>query len=136
MLKDIMEVAVAFFIAWLFYQGLAFAIGTSMPIVSVASESMEPILHKGDLSFVIGPDNLKTGDIIIYNPRPGCFNVQHTIVHRIIDITEDGKLITKGDNNPTQDKCPVDVSEVHGKVVFAFPLLGYPRVFIYDIFRI
>ena len=133
--KDIIEVFLAFVVAWLFYQGLAFATGTPMPIVSVASESMEPILHKGDLSFVLSPENLQVGDIIIYDPKPGCFIVKHTIVHRIIGF-DDGKIKTKGDHNSSPDKCAVDISEVRGKIVLAVPLLGYPRIFIYDVFGI
>jgi signal peptidase I len=53
--KDIFEIVVAFVAAWLFLQGLGFALGTSMPVVSVVSESMEPILHRGDLLVVVGP---------------------------------------------------------------------------------
>ena len=38
--RDIAEIAIAFAVAWLFYQGLVFATGTPLPIVSVVSDSM------------------------------------------------------------------------------------------------
>jgi len=131
--KDVIEVILAFAVAWLFYQGLAFATGTPMPIVSVASGSMEPILFKGDLIFVLSPDNLKVGDIVIYEPAADCTVTEKTIIHRIIEFTDERTVITKGDNNSAPDKCPVDISQVRGKVSIAVPLLGYPRTMIYDI---
>ncbi|MBI4162249.1 MAG: signal peptidase I [Candidatus Aenigmarchaeota archaeon] len=38
--RDVIEILAAFAVAWLFYQGLAFAVGTNLPIVSVVSDSM------------------------------------------------------------------------------------------------
>src|SRR3989344_3934767 len=67
--KDAIEIDVAFIVAFIFYQALAIGAGTPMPIVSVVSESMEPILHKGDLVFIIAPSNVKVGDILIYQSR-------------------------------------------------------------------
>ena len=121
--KDIFEIIVAIFIAWIFYQGLAYATGTSMPIVSVVSESMEPVLHRGDLLFVVGPNKIDIGDIVIYNRA----EVSYTIVHRIINKTDEGYII-KGDNNPVPDRGFVKGEQIKGEVVFAAPLLGYPRL--------
>ena len=125
-LKDIGEIVIAFVVAWVFYQGLAFATGTSMPIVSVVSDSMEPILHRGDLLFVLNSEDPQVGDIVIYQRS----DVKYTIVHRIIEINEDG-YITKGDNNPTADPYVVKREQIVGKVLFAVPLLGYPRLALY-----
>jgi len=119
---DIIEIIFAFFLAWLFYQGLAYATGTPMPIVSVVSGSMEPVLHRGDLLFVTAGD-YKVGDIVIYNRN----DVPYTIVHRIIKETPKGFVI-KGDNNPVPDPGFVKKEQILGKVRFAIPLLGYPRL--------
>ena len=121
--KDVIEIVAAFIVAWLFYQGLTIVTGTSLPIVSVVSDSMEPVLHRGDLVFVIQDDNPKIGDIVIYQRSKNDI----TIVHRIIDIRENNAYIIKGDNNPVADP-PVDKNSVLGKAVFAAPLLGYPRL--------
>ncbi len=120
--RDVLEIVVAFVAAWLFYQGLAFATGTPMPIVSVVSDSMLPILHQGDLLFVVR-ENVAIGDIAIYQ-QPGS---SFTIVHRIVGM--DGEqYIFKGDNNQVNDPRPVTREQILGKVWFATPLLGYPRM--------
>lgn len=159
--KDVIEIVTAFVIAWLFYQGLVFATGTDLPIVSVVSGSMyhnnnfdnwweesrgyyESVdiskesfltytlsngLSRGDLLFVI-TDEVKVGDIVVYDPNSDCFSSGGPIVHRIVDI-RDGKIITKGDNeitNTKEDRCSVSQQNIKGKVVFGIPLLGYPRL--------
>jgi signal peptidase len=122
-LKDVLEIVVAVLVAWFFYQGLAIAVNTPMPLVSVVSHSMEPILHVGDLLFVIGTNDPKVGDIIIYdNP-----DVSMNIVHRIVQKMDNGFII-KGDNNFSPDPGIVTKEQIKGKVVFAIPLLGYPRM--------
>ena len=82
-------------------------------------------LSRGDLLFVIKPDNLKTGDILIYNK----FSSDFTIVHRLIEIQKDFYTV-KGDNNPVPDP-PVAKQYVVGKVVFTMPILGYPRLILH-----
>ena len=150
--REVAEVVAAFVIAWLAYQGLAVLTGTPLPIVSVVSDSMyhtdhfdnwwtqsggfyESIdinkaefrsmptangLSRGDLLFVVKPINLEVGDVVIYNRLDG-----FTIVHRIIEINGN-YIVTKGDNNAVHDQT-INVSQIQGKMVFAMPVLGYPR---------
>ena len=127
-LEDVLEILLAFIVAWVFYQGLAFAAGTPMPIVSVVSESMEPVLHRGDLVFVIAPRDLQVNDVVIYQREGSAF----TIIHRIIEKKEDGYII-KGDNNPRPDSGTIAQNQINGKVLFAVPLLGYPRLALYAV---
>jgi signal peptidase len=121
--KDILEILAAFAIAWLFYQFLIIITGTSMPLVSVVSGSMEPVLHRGDLVFAVGEPNPKTGDIIVYNRA----DFKYTIIHRVIAVTDQGYIL-KGDNNPGPDPGFANKNQFIGKAVFAVPLLGYPRL--------
>ncbi len=154
--RDVIEIVAAFVVAWLFYQGLAFAVGTNLPIVSVVSDSMyhtdefdgwwrargsfyEQIgiskeefrkfplpngMSKGDLLIVTKAEDLKIGDIILYNRDV-------TIVHRIISITNDG-YVTKGDNNLVSDP-EISRRQVVGKVVADVPVLGYPRLLLFAV---
>lgn len=155
--KDALEILAAFAVAWLFYQGLSVITGTGMPIVSVVSDSMlhtQPFggwwdsrgayysgigiaedefagfpaaggLRCGDLLFVVKDDSPDIGDIVIYS-RPG---TGYTIVHRITEKTESG-YVTKGDNNAGPDQ-PIFSSQLEGRMVFAMPLLGSPRLILY-----
>ena len=156
--RDIIEIIAAFAVAWLFYQGLAFATGTNLPIVSVVSDSMYHSdnfdewwhthgefyeqgslkitkdrfrsftlpngMSKGDLLFVVNKNEIKAGDIVLYQRDV-------TIVHRVIKITAVG-YITKGDNNVVPDP-EVSRQQVVGKVVADVPVLGYPRLLLFVI---
>jgi SOS-response transcriptional repressor LexA len=151
--KDLLEIIGAFVVAFVFYQLLIFTTGTKLPIVSVVSDSMYHTgpfdswwnqsgkfyedrhigrdqflkftdfngLSKGDLLFVVKADDARAGDIVIYQRAGNSM----TIVHRIIEINNEN-VVTKGDNNLYPDQ-PILKANIQGKVVFAIPVLGYPR---------
>lgn len=152
--KDVIEIVVAFIAAWLFYQGLSFATGTDMPMVSVVSDSMyhtsgfgtwwnwnnnyyESLgITKEDFTHFVLPNGLSRGDLLL-SIKPSDLKVGDIIiyrnsergidiVHRIIKIDSETFTI-KGDNNPTADP-PVARSAIRGKVIGGLPLLGYPRL--------
>lgn len=126
--SEIFELGIAFLIAFIVYQGLVMVTGSSVPVVSVASGSMLPKLHPGDMVFAAEATDLQIGDIIIYHAN--CAYIpEKDIIHRITGF-ESGKIITKGDNNAYHDPCPVEYSQVRGKVIFAIPLLGWPRLWL------
>ena len=126
--RYVIDFFIAFIAAFLFYKFLILALRTQTPIVSVASSSMIPNLYPGDLVIAIEPKDLKVGNIIIYQADCYAFPKKGVdIIHRIIKF-ENGKVVTKGDNNSIQDPCPVEKSQIKGKVVFAVPLLGWPRL--------
>ena len=105
------------------------------PWYVVASRSMEPTLHVGDLviAFPANPADIREGphgDIIIYRSPDG-----KLIIHRVVDkvqIAGSWRFLTKGDNNPYPDQEPLNPStwvpedRVLAKMVFAIPLVGYP----------
>lgn len=94
-------------------------------LFSVQSGSMVPDLNKGDLVAVTRvPDGqLAVGDVITYmNPK----NVRETITHRVVELpnaTNSGRILTKGDANPTVD-APILPSAVIGRVDFSAPYVG------------
>lgn len=95
-------------------------------VITVLSGSMEPTLdtHSMAVSNML-TDDYEIGDIVVYQK-----DVTHTeyekiygpvtisIVHRIIDITEDGYYIMKGDNNEVQDPWMVEKNQIIGKIVY------------------
>lgn len=134
--REVLEFAVAIAAAFIVYQGFAFALGTSMPMVSVVSDSMLPALHVGDLMIVQRLDSYGVGDIVVYDlDRAWDECRQGPIIHRIIAVNTDGTYETKGDHNPRQLDCEHSVrqSQIAGRARFAIPLLGYPRLALFAI---
>lgn len=150
--------------AVIFYYGiLANALSTNTPVVAVVSNSMQhddsvesdyyqwleergyerdkisswPVSNGfaiGDMPVVKGSDSYEVGDVIVYSV-PG---LRSPVIHRIIKINPDGTYQTKGDNNPAQAPYEYSVSEeqIHGKVIFVIPKLGYFKVLINKLFGI
>lgn len=90
----------------------------------VLSGSMETEIRKGDLIItkIVDPTTLKKEDVIAFRDASGTVTT-----HRIIDLViEDGKtyFITKGDNNSSQDRNLVELSDVEGIYVGRIPGIG------------
>ena len=80
--------------------------------LEVISGSMEPTLHIGDMIIInTKAKDYKKGDIITFYDKNGSF-----VTHRIVSIS-DTELITKGDNNNTNDEPNVP-ENIIGKYVF------------------
>jgi signal peptidase I len=95
--------------------------------------SMLPTLEGGDLVVIQGVQlsDVHVGDIVVYNNF--CSTGGESVVHRVVNITSGG-LVTKGDNNPSNDivsnisVSPITQRCLEGKVVFVIPyveLLAY-----------
>jgi len=109
------------------YFGLRFFLATDMPFVAVASGSMTPGLEVGDLVIVQGvpASEIKEGDIIVFN-KP---DEKSQTIHRVITIETlaNGtiRFKTKGDANPTEDPQWIPEQNVHGRVLYRIPYIGY-----------
>lgn len=88
--------------------------------LSVQTGSMSGTIEAGDLVLIKKTGEYEVEDIITFLPD----GASVTTTHRIIEITKDGKFITKGDANNTQDRVPVEQSQVLGEVVHVFPKVG------------
>lgn len=88
----------------------------------VLTGSMEPVYNPGDMLLLkrAQTQSLQIGDVIQY--QSGSIN----IIHRIIDMNEEGSFITQGDNNNAADQEPVKSEQVKGIVVSAVPKVGLP----------
>jgi signal peptidase I len=106
--------------------GLSIALGTSMPVVAVESNSMVPTFARGDILLLDGRANYTINDIIVYSPE----GQSVPIVHRIISINADGSFQTKGDANAGQltFEKHVDTAEIHGKVILIVPYVGWIKI--------
>ena len=144
-------------VAVVFYYGiLRLGLATDLPMVAVVSGSMKhdasaeadfygwleknlgydrnyinswPVtggFAVGDMPVIKGDEEYKVGDIIVYSV-PGS---EAPIIHRIIKINPDGSYQTKGDNNSSQlpYETKVTKEQIHGKVLFVIPKVGYFKV--------
>ncbi|PVX26257.1 MAG: signal peptidase I, partial [Candidatus Bathyarchaeum sp.] len=121
---------------------LGFVYGTENPILAVASESMEPVLYKGDLIVIEGIDNAadiqvgtkdsdQVGDVIVFH-KPG--GPDELIVHRAVQRIDNGdgtySFKTWGDNNVAADWWEVQESAIVGRYLdFKIPWLGNIALF-------
>lgn len=87
----------------------------------VLSDSMYPSMRKNDLVYVhklnnLSEEDLNVGDIIAFN-KSG-----KLVIHRIVELNETS-LVTKGDNNDTNDN-PISYTDVYGKHIFSVYQVG------------
>ncbi|MDI6105792.1 signal peptidase I [Actinoplanes sp. NEAU-A12] len=93
----------------------------------VLTGSMRPAVEPGDV-VVTSPlraDRIRGGSVIRFHVpgRPG-----RAVLHRIVEVTDDGLLITKGDANATADRTPVPSEAVTGVGRWRVPYIGLPVV--------
>jgi signal peptidase len=107
---------------------LAFLIPTALSgsLAIVRSSSMEPAMRAGALAVMLPVDaeDVKVGDIIAFDPP---WDPDVIVSHRVIGVRYDGQLSfdTKGDATEDSDPYYVPARNVHGRVVFSIPYLGY-----------
>lgn len=87
-------------------------------MLEVVSGSMKPTINVGDMIIINTKDkNYKENDIITY------YDKNHNLItHRIIKIN-DTEIVTKGDNNNTEDEA-IYSKEIIGKYVTKIANLG------------
>jgi signal peptidase I len=102
-------------------------LGTGTPFLAIASGSMVPTLHVGDLVVLHGVSNasqIAVGDIVAYHNTL----LNETVIHRIIRISQSGGALLftfKGDANKAADPLPVQFSQIKGKLILHVPAVGY-----------
>jgi len=115
------------------------AIISTIPIITVKTDSMYPTLNPGD-KLVIDRywiEELKEGDIIAFDTFSEEFGI---ITHRVVEVnTTDDKseIHTKGDNNDLPDLWKIDQNSFIGIVIEVNPpLLLINDVVTYPLFAI
>lgn len=105
--------------------------------IAVLSNSMNPVFYRGDVVIYRKVDNnklknIKKYNIIIYS-KDG-----QAVVHRVVEkYIKDGEtyFITKGDANISNDLNPVSESQVIGVYQLSIKYIGYPSVWLNQIFN-
>lgn len=113
---------------------LAFLIIVVVPIAvgaqnfTVLTQSMEPAYPPGTLIVVkpVSMSELRIGDVVTYQVASG---EPEVVTHRVVGFgaAKDGQrtLVTQGDANNTVDDSMVFPAQVHGKLIYSVPWVGY-----------
>ena len=106
----------------------------------VSSDSMEPVLYKGDIVLIdYNPSSIEVGDIIVYKAT---WFENKPVIHRIIakqSSNDDIFYTIKGDINDIQDPYQISRNQIISKVVvidskpFVIPRIGYISLWIQEI---
>ncbi|WP_375388461.1 signal peptidase I [uncultured Amnibacterium sp.] len=116
---------------------MALALATLVPAglgwhdTVVMSGSMRPGLGVGDLivSRPVSTADLRIGQVVLVDDpdRIGALRL-----HRLVDVTDGGGLVTRGDANPHADSSPAPISALRGVAALRVPLLGLPYLWATD----
>ncbi len=105
------------------------------PIVVVMSSSMEPAIDTGAIVLMRHiDDSPKVGDVVAV-PVPAeaqADGYPSEVLHRVIEITEDGLVRTQGDNLDKPDPFAVPVSSVTKRAVTVVPGAGQLIAFLFS----
>ena len=92
--------------------------------VIVSGESMEPLLHTGDLAVVTRETNYDVGDVVAYRIPAGDVGGGMLVIHRVIGGSIDDGLILQGDNRDTPDMWRPQAEDVVGSLRVYVPHAG------------
>jgi signal peptidase len=110
-------------------------VGTLMPIPGnfevkiVKSGSMEPTLPVGSIVVIRPAASYSVGDVITFGADT---KTQIPTTHRIVGAQGEGAnrtFTTRGDANDAPDQTTVRASDIHGKLVFDLPYVGFVLAF-------
>ncbi|KAI0464605.1 Signal peptidase complex catalytic subunit [Komagataella kurtzmanii] len=107
-LVQLLNLAMVLSTAFMFWKGLGLVTNSNSPIVVVLSGSMEPAFQRGDILFLWNRDKyVDIGDVVVYEVKGKPIPIVHRVLREHKVTNKDRKvrqlLLTKGDNNPTDD---------------------------------
>lgn len=96
----------------------------------VASGSMTPSVRTGDIvaASPVAPAEIRRiapGTVVLVEDPAAQGKL---LLHRLVDFTPDGRMITKGDANAVPDSMPVPPGNLRGRARLRIPALGLPMV--------
>lgn len=132
--ETLFSVVVILTISLSIYTSLMMTMGTTSPLVVVTSDSMKPTLERGDLLVIQArsEENIVLGDIIVFWTT---WYPDSPIVHRVVEIIEDQdgerRFVTKGDNNPSNDRGTRTIEDLLGVVILRISYIGQVSLFLH-----
>jgi signal peptidase len=109
-------------------------LGSWPPVATVMSGSMAPAINTGDVVVLKHLRGLPhVGDIVAVNVPDAArsrYGYPPIVTHRVVRVTPDGTITTKGDARPTPDPFTVKRGAVKAKVVMHIPAAGHVFAFL------
>jgi signal peptidase len=93
-------------------------------VTVVSGPSMLPTYDPGDLVVTWRTDAYPVGTPVVYRIPAGGPGAGLNVVHRVVEVTPDGRHITQGDNNDHVDPWQPTEQNVRGEVVLRVPRGG------------
>jgi len=101
------------------------ALGGDTEFLLVQGNSMLGTIEPGSFVITKEKEKYEVDDIVSYRGADKSAFHGRTVVHRIIEQTDKGGFILRGDNNPKNDPGLVYPNQINGEVVFFTPFIGY-----------
>ncbi len=98
-------------------------LNTTNPILIAEGISMRPSIVAGDILILDRPEFslIREGDIIAYKS----ITTNSIVVHRVVDVSSQGYLVTKGDNSSINAMSEIVYKDNYlGRVVHIIPRVG------------
>lgn len=103
------------------FLGLAVLNTAGTDVFAVASDSMAPVMHRGDLVVTAPRGELRVGDAVTFS------KYQTLVTHRIVaNGRQHGTFETRGDANPGNDPWTITAQDVVGTVQGVVTNAGWP----------
>jgi len=96
-------------------------LGGSSGYTVVSGKSMEPTYHTDDIVITRKHEHPAVGDVIVYRVPEGEPGAGRQVIHRIVEVTADGRFVTQGDNNPSIDPWRPGSDDLIGTAVVLAP---------------
>lgn len=96
-------------------------LGGGSRIITVSGHSMEPTYDSNDIVVTRDAGNTRIGDVVVFEVPEGPAEGM-LVIHRVLEVDDEGFFITQGDNRDTPDQWPLTEDDIVGK-----PLAHIPR---------
>lgn len=120
------------------FQNIKLGKGSVPKAFIVQSGSMEPSIKTGSLVFSIPQKNYRVGEVVTFHPGGSMQALSPTgskknlVTHRIVEVSEEGEYVTKGDANEEADTQTISASQIVGRTMLPVPYLGFLANFAKD----
>eukprot|EP00386_Alphamonas_edax_P008757 GDKI01028527.1.p1 GENE.GDKI01028527.1~~GDKI01028527.1.p1 ORF type:complete len:196 (-),score=55.24 GDKI01028527.1:39-587(-) len=139
-IQQVLALACIVFSMLMLWRGLMLYTNSESPVVVVLSGSMEPGFQRGDILFLtMSEEPLVAGDVVVFKVDGRDIPIVHRIISAHEDLKGEVNLLTKGDNNPIDDRglyarrqLWLNKQHLMGRAVGFLPYVGMVTIWLND----